>query len=134
MVLSPGVRDFLEAPRFAVLATIGKDGTPQQTVMWYELQGEQILMNTKRGRVKDANLRRDARVSFCVEDGYRYVTLTGHCTLADDQARAQDDIARLAIRYHGPERGLAMSCQFRREERETILLAVESVSAHGVDE
>jgi predicted pyridoxine 5'-phosphate oxidase superfamily flavin-nucleotide-binding protein len=35
--IADNVRDFLNERRFAVLATINKDGTPQQTVMWYEL-------------------------------------------------------------------------------------------------
>ncbi|MBF6589385.1 MAG: PPOX class F420-dependent oxidoreductase, partial [Ktedonobacterales bacterium] len=71
------VRRFLDEPRFAVLATLSPDGTPQQTVIWYELDGDEIVMNTAEGRIKSGNLRRDPRISLCVEDGYRYVTLTG---------------------------------------------------------
>ena len=52
----PTRRAFLNEKRFAVLATINKDGTPQQTVMWYELQGDEIMMNTAHGRLKDRNL------------------------------------------------------------------------------
>ena len=44
IVLDEKVRAFLEEKRFAVLATIKRDGSPQQTVMWYELQGDQIMM------------------------------------------------------------------------------------------
>lgn len=133
MELSPTVRAFLEEPRFCVFATIGRDSLPQQTVLWYELQDDAILMNTARGRVKDHNLRRDPRASFCVEDGYRYVTITGACELQwEDQARAQADIHRLAVRYHGPERAERMAAgQFRTEERETILMRIETVDARG---
>jgi PPOX class probable F420-dependent enzyme len=133
MELSPAIRAFLEEPRFCVFATIGKSGLPQQTVLWYELQGETILMNTATGRVKDHNLRRDPRASFCIEDGYRYVTITGTCELqSDDQEQAQADIKRLAVRYHGPERGEQMAAgQFRQQERETIRLRIESFDAHG---
>ena len=77
MQLQDNVRAFLNERRFAVLATINADGTSQQTVIWYDLHGDEILMNTRAGRVKDANLRRDARASLCVPDGYRYVTLEG---------------------------------------------------------
>jgi len=63
--LSESVRRFLAEPRFAVLATINADGTPQQSVMWYELRDGYILMNTAAGRVKDLNVRRDPRVSVC---------------------------------------------------------------------
>ena len=51
--IDPMVREFLEKRRFAVLATINPDGSVQQTVMWYQLQGDKVMMNTRRGRVKD---------------------------------------------------------------------------------
>ncbi len=133
--LSPAVRAFLEEPRFCVFADINDDGTPHQTVLWYELQGDTILMNTAKGRVKDRNLTRDPRASFCVEDGYRYVTVVGACTLqSEDQQAAQADIKRLAVRYHGPERGEEMAASsFAKQTRETIRLRIDSakVDANG---
>ena len=52
MPLSDAARAFLAEKRFAVLATISRDGLPHQTVMWYELRGDDIIMNTAAGRVK----------------------------------------------------------------------------------
>ena len=130
--LSPQVRAFLQEPRFAVLATLNPDGTPQQTVIWYELRGDEIVMNTARGRLKERNLRRDPRLSLCLEDGYRYVSIRGTASLLDDQPAAQEDIRRLAILYHGEERGDEMSRElFSREERVTILVRLEDVLADG---
>ena len=97
--LTDEARAFLAEKRFAVLATINQDGTAQLTTMWYELQGDEIMMNTKVGRAKERNLRRDPRISICVEDGYRYVTVSGTARLIDDQPTAQADIRRLAERY-----------------------------------
>ena len=79
--LTDAMREFLQERRFAVLATINTDGTAQQTVMWYELRGDTIMMNTTNDRVKDANVRRDPRISICVEDGYRYLTISGSVSL-----------------------------------------------------
>ena len=130
--MNESVRSFLEELRFATVATINDDGSPQQTVLWYELQGDEILMNTKKGRVKDKNLRRDPRISFCVEDGYRYLVITGSARLIDAQETAQEDIRRLAVRYRGEERGNEMSRdQFRNEERVTIRLAIDDLDAQG---
>ena len=129
-ILEDKVRAFLDSPRFAVLATINPDGTPQQTVLWYELQGDEIMMNTKRGRIKDLNLVRDPRLSFCVEDGYTYVTLTGTATLIDDQEVAQVDIRSLAIRYHGAAKGEEQARRlFSKQERITIRLHIDRVVA-----
>ncbi len=130
--LAPEVRAFLEEPRFCVFADINADGTPHLTVLWYELQGDTIMMNTARGRVKDRNLHRDKRVAFCVEDGYRYVTITGTCELQHaDQEAAQADIKRLAVRYDGPEKAEQQAPRFRAQQRETIRMSIESIDVHG---
>lgn len=128
MTLSKEAREFLAGPRFGALATINEDGTAQQTAMWYELQRDEILMNTRVGRRKERNLRRDPRCSLCVVDGYSYVTVSGRVRLIDDQATAQADIRRLAIRYDGPESGERQARDhFSRERRVTIRLSIEHV-------
>ena len=134
MGLSEKARAYLREPRFAVMATLAADGSAQQSVVWYELRGDQIMMNTRRGRLKDDDLRRDPRLSICVPDGYTYVTIWGEATLVDDQARAQADILALAIRYHGRERAEQQARdQFRKEERVTILLPTEHVIEYGFE-
>jgi PPOX class probable F420-dependent enzyme len=126
--LTPAARAFLSEIRFAALATINKDGSPQQTAMWYDLDGDTILMNTAAGRVKHRNLLRDPRASICVVDGYRWVTISGRVELNDDQTVAQADIKRLAIRYHGPEKGEQQAREsFSKQHRVTIRLKIERV-------
>jgi PPOX class probable F420-dependent enzyme len=133
--LSPVVRAFLGERRFASLATINADGSPQQTVMWYELQGDQIMMNTRRNRVKDQNMLRDPRVSICIEDEFRYVTINGTVELIDDQERAQADIKALAVRYDGSEEAEQIARNtFSKQERITLLLSIDHVIARGFDE
>ncbi|HET8905848.1 MAG TPA: PPOX class F420-dependent oxidoreductase [Ktedonobacterales bacterium] len=134
MDLQENVRAFIEQPRFGVLATINENGTPQQSVVWYDLVGNDILMNTRFDRVKDKNLRRDARASLCVADGYRYVTLEGEVEINDDQPTAQADILHLAIRYDGEESGNQQSAEkFSRQQRVTITLKVSKVLAYELD-
>ena len=128
MPLDPKVRDFLNEKRFAVLATINPDGSPQQTVMWYELRGDTIVMNTTLSRVKGKNLMRDPRISVCFEDGYTFVTISGAAELHDDQETAQADIRALAIRYHGEEQGDQQAREvFAKQERVSIYLPITHV-------
>jgi len=135
MTLSEDVRAFLKEKRFTVLATINEDGSPQQTIMWYELQGDEIMMNTRDGRVKAGNFRRDPRASICVEDGYRGVTIEGTIRLIEDAETAQADIRRLAVLNHGPEKGNAMAANsFAKQRRLTIRLPIKHVIPHGFDE
>jgi PPOX class probable F420-dependent enzyme len=131
-MLDEQVRAFLAERRFAVLATIGEDGMPQQTVMWYDLDGDEILMNTALGRFKARHLERDPRASICVEDGYRYVTIAGGVELNADPATAQADIARLARRYEG-DRADGMIANFRKQQRLTIRLSIDNVIVNGFD-
>jgi PPOX class probable F420-dependent enzyme len=132
--LRDDVRAFLEEKRFGVLGTINASGSPQQTVMWYELRGDTVMMNTARGRRKDRNLLRDPRASLCIEEGYRYVTLDGTIAMYENQEAAQADIAALATRYHGPEEAAKMVRDgFSKQERVTLILNVDRVEVHGFD-
>jgi PPOX class probable F420-dependent enzyme len=130
MNLTDAVRQFLEERRFAVLATINPDGSPQQTVMWYQLRGDIIMMNTLAGRLKDLNVRRDPRVSICLEDGYRYLSINGHVQIIDDPDTAQADIYALARRYN-PDFKDGDYADFATQERLTLLLSVDRVIANG---
>jgi len=127
-LLSDKARAFLNEKRFAVLATLNQDGTAQQTTMWYLLEGDTIVMNTRAGRLKDRNLRRDPRISICIEDGYSYITISGKVQIIDDPEVAQRDIRRLAVRYDGVEQAeQQVASQFSKEERVTLHLALEHV-------
>lgn len=132
MALSRAGRAFLMETRFAVLATIASDGTPQQTTMWYELRDNTIIMNSTLSRVKTRNIVRDPRISICIAEGYRFITLAGRAELDDDPQTAQADIRALAIRYHGQEKGAKQADeQFAKQERVTIRLPLESVIEYG---
>lgn len=131
MALSDAHRAFLEEPRFAVLATAMPDGRIQQSVMWYELRGDTIMMNTLAGRVKLNNVQRDPRISLCLEDGYRYLTIQGRVTdIVDDQETAQADILALARRYH-PHRPDEAHSEFTKQQRETLIISIDNVVANG---
>lgn len=133
--ISNVVRQFLEEKHFAVLATIARDGTPHQTTMWYELRGDTIMMNTRKGRLKLHQLRHDPRCSVCISDGYRYVTIAGVATLDDNPATAQADIRDLAIRYDGQESGQRQAQEFfSKQRRVSIYVPIQRVIAHGLEE
>lgn len=101
MQLSSSQRSFLSGVHFAVVSTITSDGMPHQTVMWYMLDGDKLLLSTPRDSLKHKHLKRDDRISVCVEKGYTYVTLTGRVMLDEDPVRARADYDRLGKRYRG---------------------------------
>lgn len=128
--LSDAVVAFLNEPRFAVLATSNRDGSIQQTVMWYELRGDHVMMNTAAGRTKDGNIQRNQHVSMCVEDGYRFVTINGGVTIDDDHATSQADIYSLARRYN-PDFKEGDYPVFATQKRLTYRIAIDKVIING---
>ena len=132
--LNDAARAFLQEARFAVVATVSPNGTPQQTVNWYLVEGDEIMFNTRRGRIKDRNLSRNQHVSICIEDNYRYITIRGQVQIIEDQVIAQADIKRLAIRYHGREKGEQMAATgFSKEERISYRVKLDRISVYGFD-
>lgn len=131
--LPSNISDFLNERHFAVVATINEDGSPHQTVVWYELQGDRIMMNTRVGRVKERNLKRDPRISFCVEEDYGYLWVKGRVELDYDPERSQADIKALAIKYDGQEEGERQSRdKFSKQQRVTIYMSIEGFGGEGI--
>lgn len=133
----PGdVRAFLDDTQFATISTIDPDGAAWPAVIWYTLDGDEVVMNSAVGRRWPANLVRDPRVAFSVvdnADGYRWVALTGRVTVVEDQATAQADIAAMCRRYHAHEPDEAERLvreQFERQARISFRLRPSRIVRH----
>lgn len=96
-------RDLLEDEKraFAFLGTVMDDGTPQVTPVWFNTDGEYILINSAKGRVKDSNMRARPEVALAIvdpEDPYRYIQVRG--TVVEFSEEAGDEhINALAAKY-----------------------------------
>ena len=84
--LTAAHRSFLAEKRFAVVGTKNPDGSPHLAVMWYLVDGDDIVVNSAQGRIKDRNLAADPRMSVLVEDGYRWIRIDGRAKIEHDQA------------------------------------------------
>jgi PPOX class probable F420-dependent enzyme len=123
-------KDLLDKPAFAHLATLNPDGSPQVTPVWFEVDGEQIVVNTARGRVKDRNLQREPRVALSIVDPanpYRYVGIQGHVTEMTE-AGADAGIDRLAKKYLGKDR---YPWRGPNEVRVLVKIALDKVHTMG---
>jgi PPOX class probable F420-dependent enzyme len=118
-----GVRAFLDDIRYATISTLDPDGMPRPAVIWYTIDGDEIVINSAVGRRWPTNLLRDPRMSFTVLDSlneYRWVGMTGTAERTGDATTAQGDIAAMARRYRaddpaGAER--AITGTYQRQER-----------------
>jgi PPOX class probable F420-dependent enzyme len=134
-LIAESVRAFLEESRFAVMATINPSGMPQLTVMWYALAPDDdvIILNSVRSFVKVRNLGRDTRMSLCIEDGMRYVTLEGRAEVIGDRAQQEREVNELiAPRYIGQRLGSRRWEVIKNSDRVGIRMRVEKVHARGV--
>lgn len=92
-----------DARAFAFLGTIMDDGTPQVTPVWFNTDGENILINSARGRVKDRNMRQRSEVALAIvdpQDPYRYVQVRG-AVIAITEEGGDDHINALCAKYTG---------------------------------
>ena len=137
VALPDSVREFLATGlRFATIATTDPDGAPRQAVIWYTLDGDDLIINSAIGRRWPANLVRDPRISLAVADagdGYRWVGLTGVVETVRDQPTAQADIAAMARRYHADEPDEAermIRDRFARQERISFRVRASAIHDH----
>jgi PPOX class probable F420-dependent enzyme len=118
---------FTDGLRFASLATINPDGSPHQTVIWYVIEGDTVVLNGAAGRVWITNLERDPRLSLSVEDGYRWMSVRGTVERVDRGAIGQADAAISARHYHADEPEVAEKLirgRFELQERVSFRLSL----------
>ncbi len=128
--LPDAMRRFLEAPRFATIATLMTDGSPHQAVVWYDVDGDGILINSRRGRRWPGNLERDPRISMAVYDDANpehWVGLRGVAQVLRDGPPALLDIQALARRYSGDPN------EYVGQDRVTFRIRVLTTFEYGGD-
>ena len=92
-----------EKKAFVYLATLMKDGTPQVTPVWFNTDGDYILVNSAEGRIKDKNMRARPQVALVIADPanpYRYLQIRGK-VVEYTLDGAEEHIDRLNLKYHG---------------------------------
>jgi PPOX class probable F420-dependent enzyme len=97
-------RDLFTKRAFGNLATLMPDGRPQVTPVWCDFDGMHVLVNSAKGRQKDRNMRRDARVAIALADPdnpYRYLEIRGRVAEITEGQRADEHIDRMAKKYLG---------------------------------
>ena len=92
-----------EARAFAFLGTLMPDGSPQVTPVWFNVDGDHILINSAEGRQKDRNMRARPRVAMTIMDPrqpYRYLQVRGKVVGITTEGAAAH-IHVLSNKYHG---------------------------------
>jgi PPOX class probable F420-dependent enzyme len=107
-VLPESARSVLESDGLAHLVTINQDGSPQVSIVWVGLDGDDVVSAHLREQQKLRNVRRDPRVVLSVETpntnpmGLReYLVVHGRATV--EEGGAPELLQELAYTYLGPD-------------------------------
>jgi len=106
--LSAAVRNVVEGGHLAHLVTLNVDGSPQVTIVWVGLDGDEVVSGHLFLHQKLRNVARDPRVAISMETGRpgpggldEYLVLHGTARVTD--GGAPELLQQLAHRYIGPE-------------------------------
>jgi PPOX class probable F420-dependent enzyme len=107
---------FLAGRHVAVLVTVGPDGAPVSTPIWYLWRDGAFYFRTASNAIKTENVRRDPRVSVCVQDErapYRSLVATGQAQVAEAKDWLASDMPRHYL-------GMVGAMGYRAAAREAI--------------
>jgi PPOX class probable F420-dependent enzyme len=125
LVTDPSIAKLFEGKNFAFIATLMKDGSPQVSPTWVDIDrnNNTILVNTAKGRIKYRNVSRDPRVAISLIDlsnPYEMVTVRGRVVEHIKGKDADEHIDKLAMKYLGKEK-----YPRRRPGEERVLLRIK---------
>ena len=107
-MLNDAAREALTAGHLAHLVTLNPDGSPQISVVWVGLDGDDIVLAHLGAGQKIKNLQRDPRVSLSMTTGGRndlgldyYLIVHGRATVVN--GGGPELLQRLARVYLGPD-------------------------------
>jgi PPOX class probable F420-dependent enzyme len=126
--LLASVRQYLAAPRCAVLSTIGQRGFPHQAVVHYMPTPDGVLVNGDADRRWVRNLKRDPRASIVVHDAanpLHWVGIRGDVVTTRDGRDAAGDAMAMARRYDEDP------ADYEQRERLSLLIRPQRVFEYG---
>ncbi|MEU4764051.1 PPOX class F420-dependent oxidoreductase [Actinosynnema sp. NPDC023794] len=102
-------REFVSAApaRTGKLAIVRADGSPHVTPVWVDLDAGTLVFTTNLGSIKGRAIRRDGRVSVCLDDErppFAFVTVSGRAEVEDDPEQVRYWAGRIGARYMGAGR------------------------------
>lgn len=129
ITLPQPLKTLLEDKAYGHVVTFDAKGEPQLTMVWMDVEGDEVLFNTAEGRVKVRNLRRDPRIIVSVQDRkdpQAYAVFYGKARLTEAGADAQID--KLAKRFLGVDK-----YPFRQanEKRLAVRISVDHIGGAG---
>jgi PPOX class probable F420-dependent enzyme len=124
MPLSEELKNLIDRPNFAHLATLMSDGSPHSAPVWIAREGDLLLICTEAASLKGKNTQRDPRVAISIVDfgdPYTEAQMRGRVIerRPDPQLKYYDMMSQKYISKPWPY----------REEKSPIVLVIEVAKA-----
>lgn len=127
---------FIEEQKDLQVATIGADGMPHLSTLWFALVDGDLVFETYRKSQKVVNLRRDPRISVLLCDGREYnelrgVTFQGRAEVIDDP----DVVHRYALAVMTrnqpgvPAEQLALAAKHMAAKRSAVIVKPDKIAS-----
>ena len=117
---------------FGYLSTLMKDGSPQVTEIWVDIEDGNIIVNTAEGRLKQKNISRDPRIAICVvdqNDPYHMVIVRGR-VIEQTNEGAEEHVDKLAKKYLGVDK---YPTELRSPDEKRIIIRIKPERAVPAD-
>lgn len=128
------IEAFIEERKSLQVATLGADGAPHLTTLWFAVVDGEIVFETFTKSQKVVNLRRDPRIAVLVEDGTRYdelrgVSINGRADLHSDPERVHPYALAVMRRNQPeiPEEQLAKVARVMAAKRTAVVVKPEKI-------
>lgn len=113
------------------VATLGPQGEPHLTTLWYMVHDEGIIFETYGKSQKAVNLRRDPRIAVLCEAGKEYtelrgVSIQGRAELVDQGERLQELMRALAAHHNPTLSGEQLDAATARLAEKRIVVVVHA--------
>ncbi|WP_406272395.1 PPOX class F420-dependent oxidoreductase [Nocardia sp. NBC_00881] len=121
-------RDLLDAAHIATLSTVGADGTPQVTALWYLADGNTVATSLMTSRQKYKNIVAHPKATLFIADPanpYRTLEIRATATIEPDPGLALFD---RVVRHYGQDPDTFPA---PREDRVVLRLTPTRVVAQG---
>lgn len=138
--LDPTYKQLMDKPFACTMAVMGSDGRPNLTPMWFDYEGDKVLINVASHRKKTDWIRRTPQVTILImnpENMYHWMSIkvTVDREIAEDDptegARVTEQLNKIWRKYVGDGDTYALRDPVKNERRVLFECTVDKIATFG---
>lgn len=138
--LDPTYKQLMDKPFACTMAVMGSDGRPNLTPMWFDYEGDKVLINVASHRKKTDWIRRTPQVTILImnpENMYHWMSIkvTVNREIAEDDptegARVTEQLNKIWRKYVGEGDTYGLRDPERDERRVLFECRVDKIATFG---